>query len=205
MELLVAMTAIAGILASGCRRNEERAASAPGTASAMTGPSGDADRAGAGRITLEADARVRIGLALAPAFATRSEGEREAYGRVLDVVPLAEQLATRESARAALAQTRREYERVLALHRSDQNTSTREVEAAELALRRAESDLTLAQERLHAGWGDALAGRADLPALVHRLADGSAALGRVEIPAGEPARGRPRWRGSRSRRRRQTS
>lgn len=143
------------------------------------------------RLTIPPDRAANIGLTAETATADRSSGEREAYGRVLDPVPLSEQVAARDAARAALVQARSEFARVRALGRLGGNASAREIEAAELALRRSEIDAAAAQERIRSAWGDAVASDGDLPALVRRLSERSAALARVEVPAAEHESGTP--------------
>jgi hypothetical protein len=140
---------------------------------------------------VDAASRGRLGIELVAIAAATSDGAREAYGRVLDPVPLAEQFAARASARAVFAQARIEFERMRALHRNDQNASARELESAELAFRRAELDLATAQGRFSATWGDALAARDDLETLVRRLTEQRAALARIEVPAGDTTSGLP--------------
>ncbi len=144
-----------------------------------------------GSLHLDAAERERLGIVHAAATPAGSEGKREAYGRALDPVPLAEQSAARASARAVFAQARIELERIRALHRNDQNASTRELESAELGFRRAELDLATAQGRLTASFGDALAARDDLETLVRRLTEQRAALARIEVPAGDATSGLP--------------
>lgn len=147
-----------------------------------------ADRA---TLALDAAAESRAGLALGAALAARGRGEIEAYGQVLDPVPLAEAVFARRAARAALEAARKEYARVKALHRGDANASTRELEAADVAFQRARLDLELAQARLASGWGAALAGRQDLDELVQGLAQRRMALARLDLPAGEALAGAP--------------
>lgn len=148
--------------------------------------------AGPGRATalvLDAAAEARAGLVLGSAVEARSEGTLEAYGRVLDPVPLAEAVFARAAARSDLDIARKEYERVKALNRDEFNASTRDLQNAEAAFQRAEFGRQLAQARLVSGWGAALAARPDLDDLVHALAQGRIALARLDLPAGEGAAG----------------
>jgi hypothetical protein len=59
------------------------------------------------------------------------------------------------------------------------------VEVARFAFERAALDERLASARVAAAWGPVAADRVDLEALAGRLAAGTAALGRLDLPVGE--------------------
>jgi hypothetical protein len=109
-------------------------------------------------------------------------------GRVLDPLPLVQSFLAREIARATEAAAEREQVRVSRLAAGAQNASARELEAARLAAMRARSDRSDADARVVASWGPSFALRPDLGAFVDRLARGEAALLRLDLGSGAPAR-----------------
>ena len=137
------------------------------------------------RISLGAGGAARLGLEVAPVAAAQASVERSAFGRVLDPLPLVEPVLAQRAARDALEQARSEYARARGLHEHDRNASTRDVEVARLAFERAALDERLAAARVAAAWGPVAADRGDLEALAGRLAAGTAALGRLDLPVGE--------------------
>ncbi len=114
--------------------------------------------------------------------------EVEAFGRVLDPLPLVEALHARTAARAAAVVARAEHERVARLHRDQQNASTRDLESARAALDRATLELANATARGVLAWGAAFAAS---DALADDLVGGRAAIARVDLPAGEHVAGAP--------------
>ncbi len=134
-----------------------------------------------GRVTLEADAAAHAGIATVQVAAASAPSRLEAFGRVLDPLPLVEALHARAAARASAAAARSEYERVQRLHDADRNASTRDLEAARAALARADVELGNAAARATLAWGAADASEA----LADDLVGGRAALARIDLPAGE--------------------
>ncbi len=133
------------------------------------------------RVALGADAAASAGIATAAAERAEASVEVDAFGRVLDPLPLVEALHARRAARAAATLARAELERVARLNRDDQNASTRDLESARAAADKAAADLATASARLTVGWG-ALADQDDT--LGDELASGRRALVRVDLPAG---------------------
>lgn len=176
LGLAVGVAGLVAAVTASCSDAAEAPASAP---SAVSGERAAAD----GEVVLATAARESAGIELAPLEAARGGGELEAYGRVLDPVPLAEAVFARDLARSAEDAARREYERVKALHRQDENASTRELETARVSYRRARLDRAGAEARLVAAWGHELAGRTDLDEFVRRLGEQRIALARVDLPA----------------------
>ena len=142
-------------------------------------------------VVLDAVQRERIDLATAPLAAGRDDGEVAAAGRVLDPTPLFDAALARATAHSVAERTSREVARVRLLSRGQENASARDLEIAEDDNRRARLDVEAAQARFAAAWGDDLAGRTDLGALLARLAPRHAALARVDTPAAMDALGAP--------------
>ena len=138
-----------------------------------------------GRIHLTKEQLANTGLAFARPQPVEWQPEVKAFGRVLDAAPLATLWTEIEASRAAVDASAREFQRLKSLNAQDANASARSVEAAEAALKHDRAALETAQTRLLAGWGGALAGRADLATLARSLVAQEAALIRVDFPAGE--------------------
>jgi hypothetical protein len=152
------------------------------------------DANGVVQIKLDQDTQARMGLKVSPLTAVQVQPEAKAFGRVLDPAPLAERMAERDSAQAALVASTQELDRLKTLAQG-QNASAKAIESAESAVRRDEAAVDTAKAHLLMGWGRALASRPDLPILVHSLLDEEAAVIRVDLPLGEslkdpPARAR---------------
>jgi hypothetical protein len=135
-----------------------------------------------GRVTLAPEVVAAAGIATVRVERVTATPDVEAFGRVLDPLPLVEALHARAAARSAAAAAAAEYERVERLHRQDQNASTRDVETARVALDRARMDLADASARAALAWGSGL-DAAD--ALADDLVSGRAAIARIDLPAGE--------------------
>ncbi len=134
-----------------------------------------------GRVTLRGAAAANAGVRLAVAADVAAPPEVDAFGRVLDPLPLVEALHARAAARATAAAARAEYERVTRLHRDDQNASTRDLEAARVASERAALDAVDAAARAAIAWGAAVETAA---AAADDLVAGRAALVRIDLPSG---------------------
>ncbi|MEO6029783.1 MAG: hypothetical protein ABIR79_23185 [Candidatus Binatia bacterium] len=141
------------------------------------------DEAQPGPVHLDADGVRRAGVKSAVVERAERRAEVEAFGRVLDPLPLVEALQARAAATAVATVAHAEYERVARLHRDDQNASTRDLEAARATLDKATADLRGASARLTLGWG--AAGEAG-DAVIDGLVAGRLALVRVDLPAGMP-------------------
>ena len=150
-----------------------------------------AARAGEPSVVLDAAQRERLALASASLVAGRDTGDVTAAGRVLDPTSLFDAALARATAHSVAERTGRELARVRVLSRGQENASARDLEIAEDDNRRARLDVEAAQSRFAAAWGDDLAERADLGALLARLAPRRAALARVDVPAAADALGAP--------------
>jgi multidrug efflux pump subunit AcrA (membrane-fusion protein) len=127
-----------------------------------------------------------MGLQVTTLVQTQQAQELRGAGRVLDPSALAVPFYDRESARAALEVTEKEYQRVEKLQRGSANASQRELEAAHAALERDRSAFDSAQARLASVFGPELVARRDeLAALVHALALREIAVARIDLPVGE--------------------
>src|SRR6266404_3778371 len=110
-----------------------------------------------GHVTLSPDAVTSSGIETVAVARVTAPAEIDAFGRVLDPLPLVDALHGRGAARSAAAAARAEHERVVRLHHDAENASTRDVENARAALDRADAE----------------------------LANGRAAVARIDLPAGE--------------------
>lgn len=142
---------------------------------------------GGWRLTLDAAAQQRLGLAVSQPQAATLPRQSRAYGRVLDPGPLAALVAEIQSADAALEASRREFQRLKQLHAQGQNVALRAVEVAEATLRRDQIALEAARLKLLNSWGQAVAEVTDLAGLVKGLVSRQAALIRLDLPAGSGA------------------
>ncbi len=135
-------------------------------------------------LKFDKEAQEHMGLKVAALEPATLKPEVKGYGRVLDPSPLALLLVEGASTRAALEASAKEFQRVKTLA-ADQNASARALEAAEAAMKRDQILADAAQLKLIAGWGKAIAGRADLPAFVQSLSTLETVLVRIDLPLGE--------------------
>lgn len=142
-------------------------------------------------IHLDAAQLAQASLVVAPLAGGVDAGEIDAFARVLDPTPLFDLALARSTAASSAERARRERVRVRRLSRGEDNASVRELEAAEDEDLRARLGFDAAQARLAAAWGDAVADLPDLDALLTRLANRSAALARIDVPAGIEVHGDP--------------
>ena len=142
------------------------------------GPNGEAV------ITLDAATQKTMGLETAVLSSAQLGPEVKAYGRVLEDGSLAAQMAELSAAQATRQASQSELQRVRTLA-GQNNASQRALQAAEAAAARDEAQVESARLRLVGSWGSALAGHAELPALVQSLVSLSNALVQLNIAAGE--------------------
>jgi hypothetical protein len=126
-------------------------------------------------IKLDAETQKRMGLQTAALSAAQLSPEIKGYGRVLDAAPLAALVADLTAASAASAASQAELDRLKTLA-AQNNASARALQTAEAAAVRDQTQTEAARLRLLASWGDALATRQDLPALVRSLGSLDSAL-----------------------------
>lgn len=125
------------------------------------------------------------GLTFAPPETAMLAPEVKGYGRVLDSAPLVAAAGEIELAQAAANSSAKEFTRTKTLYSQGENASLQAVETAEAAMQRDQAQLAAARSRLLGTWGRTLAGKADLPALIHALALGEAALVRIDLLSGD--------------------
>ncbi len=135
-------------------------------------------------VKLDKEAQEKAGLQLAALEAATLPPGINVTGRVLDPAPLAAVISEIATARTMLDASRKELERLQVLAK-DQNTSARLLEAAAAAVQRDQIAADAAHLKLVTGWGRAITGQQDLPALVAMLAMQEAALVRLDVPLGE--------------------
>jgi hypothetical protein len=138
---------------------------------------------------LTKEQQTRAGIVVGEPAPTELNFETKAFGRVLDAGPLATLLAEIATAGSASTQSGKEFERLKSL---GENASARALETAEAARKRDSVALESAQARLLAGWGGALATRADLESLTRSLLAQESALVRVAMPAGDALAAAPK-------------
>ncbi len=138
-------------------------------------------------LTLDAEARARIGLATQPLVATNLLAETVAYGTVLDPSPLALLDTELRGAAAGLAIARIQEEREQALFAQNQIVARPALETAMLQVQTAETRHETALRRLATEWGEPFLqlDSTNRHALIARLVRRESILIRAELPAGE--------------------
>lgn len=141
-------------------------------------------------IKLEAAKQKAMGLETAALAPAQLPPELQAYGRVLDVSPLASLVADLNTAQAARQVSEAELQRLKTLS-AQNNASQRALQTAEAAAVRDQTQVESIRLRLVAAWGSAIAERQDLPGFVQALASLNSALVELNVPAGEPISSQP--------------
>jgi hypothetical protein len=177
---LVALT----LLPAGCSRPDKDEAAAAPEKAAETPSRVSHGTNGEVIVTLDAETQQVMGLQTAALGSVRTSPEVKGYGRVLDAAPLASLVADFTAAQAASDASKAELERSKVLA-SENNISERALQAAVATAARDEAQAASARLKLYGGWGEVLAARQDLPALIRSLGSLEKALVRVELPAGE--------------------
>ena len=136
-------------------------------------------------VTLDAATQKLMGLQTAPLQTVQLSPEIKAYGRVLDITPLAAVVAELKTAQAASAASQAELQRLQTLA-AQNNASERSLQAAQATAAHDRAQADSAKLRLEASWGTSLATRQDLPDLVQSISSLNAALVEVDVPAGQP-------------------
>ena len=156
-------------------------------------PDGDDKPAGAGDkadaptkagVTIDAETQARIGLKIESPVAAQWQPEVKGYGTVIDPATLAEAVMTLGTARAAAEVSGKELKRLKTLAAQD-NVSARTLEGAKADAQRDALALQSALVKFKQDWGSALAADGELAKIQTAVADGSAALARIDLPAGE--------------------
>ncbi|HWV98243.1 MAG TPA: hypothetical protein VNZ64_00995 [Candidatus Acidoferrum sp.] len=135
-------------------------------------------------LTLDAAIQKAMGLQTAALAAAQLNPEMKAYGRVLDISPLASLVAELITAQAANDASQAELKRLKTLAVQN-NASERAVQAAEAAAVRDQTQVESARLRLVTTWGSGISERKDLPAFVQSLGSLASALVELDVPAGQ--------------------
>lgn len=165
----------AGLLGPGS--GSERAADSPAKLEASTSET-------VGVIAVDADTQRRLGIVVAPLMASGDTATLDGFAKGLDVAPLAAIIAEIDTAQAAAAASAAEARRLEALYRQDISASLRSVEAARAQARGDAARVRLAQQRIGIEFGPGLLhlGMAQVRQLASEIANGEAALVRIDIP-----------------------
>ncbi|TMA81974.1 MAG: hypothetical protein E6J72_04080 [Deltaproteobacteria bacterium] len=135
------------------------------------------------RVTLSHDAVASAGIeTVAVAHVTTPI---DAFGRVLDPMPVVDALHARAAARSAAATARAEHARVVRLRADQQNASTRDVESARAARDRADAELATTTARVALAWGATIAAATPEDAFCDDLVAGRTAVARIDFAAGD--------------------
>ena len=141
-------------------------------------------------ITLDAATQKLMGLQIATLARAELNPELKAYGRVLDISPLAALVAELTTAQAANEASQAELKRLKTLVVQN-NASERALQAAEATAVRDETQVQSARLRLLAAWGNGISDRNDLQAFVQSLGSLTSALVELDVPAGQPLTATP--------------
>jgi hypothetical protein len=133
-------------------------------------------------VTIDAETQTRIGLKIESPVAALWQPEVKGYGVVVDPATVAAALMNLETARAAADVSGKELDRLKTLA---DNVSARTLESAKSDAQRDALAFQSAQTKFKQDWGSALAADGELAKIQTAIADGSAALVRVDLPAGE--------------------
>ena len=181
--LVLVIAGIAGLVFAYLEMRKERDLEATAEAPVIAPSRVERGADGASILKLDADTQKRLGLQTAvPAFGSVAT-ELTATARVLDSATLAAQLNESRSVQTALDAARADHERKKKLFENGQNASVSAVETAEALMKQHQLSVETARDRIAAAWGQAIAGRDDLPAFARSLLQREAALVRVELLA----------------------
>ncbi len=135
-------------------------------------------------LALDAATQKTIGLQTAALEPARLPPELKAYGRVLDISPLAALTADLTAAQATSDASQAELKRLKTLA-AQNNASERALQGAEATAVRDQTQVESVRLRLLANWGSVIAQRQDLPALVRSLGSLASALVQLNVSAGQ--------------------
>ncbi len=137
------------------------------------------------RVTLSHDAIESAGIETVAVAHVTAPAELDAFGRVLDPMPIVDALHARAAARSAAATARAEHTRVVRLRADQQNASTRDVESARAARDRADAELATTTARVALAWGATIAAATPEDAFCDDLVAGRTAVARIDFAAGD--------------------
>lgn len=133
-------------------------------------------------VTIDAATQERIGLKVETPPAMQWQPEAKSYGRVIDPATLTAAVSDLESARVAAEVSSKEYDRQKTLA-AQNNASARTLEAAQAVSTHDRLAFESALAKFKLDWGSALAEGSGK--ILSETVNGSAALVRVDLPAGE--------------------
>ncbi|MBI3358419.1 MAG: hypothetical protein HY037_02355 [Nitrospirae bacterium] len=165
-------------------KKEEQAAS-KGESRVQHGPQGETI------LRLNPEDQEHAGLKVVALEAAQMAPEVKGYGQVLDPGPLLSLIAERETAKAALKASAKEFERLKTLYAQEQNISARALETAEAAMKRDQILIASIQGRMIISWGKIIAQKSETDPFVHWLNAQEGALARIDLPLGESLESAP--------------
>ena len=174
-QFFPALAMVSAMLLAGCSKSDgDQPAAAPETTK-MPGKAG---------VTIDAATQARIGLKMETPAAMQWQPEVKGYGQVIDAATLASAVADLESARAAAEVSGKEYARQMTLASQD-NAAARTLEAAKAAATHDQLAFESALAKFKLDWGSALAQDGGYKKPLLEMANGTAALVRIDLPAEE--------------------
>ena len=141
-------------------------------------------------VTLDAEARQRIGLKVETPAPAQWQAEITGQGRILDPGPLAALMTELVAAHLAATASQQELERLQVLARQT-NASVRALQTAEATANHDQVMVDSLRTRVMLGWGRTVLERGDPPQFVRSLASGETALARIDLPPGESPKSTP--------------
>lgn len=144
-----------------------------------------------GVVTIDADTQRRLGIVVAPLTVSTDAATLDGFAKGLDAAPLAAIIAEIDTAEATAAASAAEAGRLDILYRQDTSASRRSVEAARAQARGDAARVRLAQQRIGIEFGPGLLhlGVSQVRRLASEIANGTAALVRIDIPGANLAPG----------------
>jgi hypothetical protein len=186
--LVTTLAAAGGLITAYLEMRGERDREASAEAPVVAPSRLERDTNGQPFLRLEEKTESLLGLRTARPARGSVARELAATARVLDAATVAAQWTDLRSAQASLEAARADAARKEKLYAEGRNATASAVEQAKALLQQQELQADAARQRLLAAWGEAIAGRADLPEFSRRLLNRSSALVRLDLPpTGAPA------------------
>lgn len=188
LGILIALGAIVGLTVAFIEGRKELAREHEREAPVRTPIRASRSANGETVIVLDAEARRRVSITLAPLTAATRAPEVKAFGTALDPTPFVVLHGELVAADVAASNSTSQLARTKTLFEEGQNVSRRALDAAEAQQRSDAARLLNAQQRwvLELGEAGAKMNSTDREQFVAKLARREAVLAHVELPAGEP-------------------
>ncbi len=186
----VALIALSGLLAGCSEGKKDQPKDAASEKASEPEPRVKHGTNGEVIVTVEAKLQQTIGLQTAAVAPVQVSPEFKAYGRVLDISPLASLVADLAIAEAAGQASQAELKRLKTLA-AQNNASERALQSAQAAATHDQAQIQSVRLRILAGWGNAISQRNDLPDFIQSLGSLASALVQLDVPAGEVLSGSP--------------